>query len=171
MKELVLGSGHSDRKTLAFNGISHYQNPVRLDINKDCSPDIVWDLNVRPLPFEKEEFDEIHAYEILEHIGNQGDYAGFFEEFYEYWRILKPQGRLMGTCPKWDSIWAWGDPSHTRVLSRATCIFLDQSEYEKQLGKTAMSDFRYLWKGNFKLVHSQETEDNWIFALEKRDVL
>ena len=90
MKELVLGSGHKSRKVLSSDKDKEYKNAVTLDINPDCNPDVVWDLNERPLPFEDKEFDEIHAYEVLEHIGTQGDYRGFFEEFEEYYRILKP---------------------------------------------------------------------------------
>lgn len=167
MKELVLGSGHKKSKVVTTNGDYEYVDAITLDINPDCTPDVVWDLNNRPLPFEDESFDEIHAYEVLEHIGVQGDYKGFFEEFGEYHRILKAGGKLIGSCPKWNSIWAWGDPSHTRVLSPATFTFLSQEEYERQLGKTPMTDFRGLWTHDFKLVHSKEQGDNWIFVLEK----
>jgi predicted SAM-dependent methyltransferase len=170
MKELVLGSGHKSAKILNTNGLDNYVNPVTLDINPDTNPEIVWDLNVRPLPFMDEEFDEIHAYEVLEHLGTQGDYKGFFEEFYEYWRILKPGGLLAGSCPNWNSIWAFGDPSHTRVLSSASFVFLSQDEYKKQIGKTAMSDFRSLWKGDFRLKFTKYEEENWYFILEKFNV-
>jgi len=165
VKELVLGSGHIRTKTVT-TGTFEYSDPVFLDINPDTGPDIVWDLNNRPLPFEDESFDEIHAYEVLEHIGTQGDYKGFFEEFSEYCRILKPDGLLIGTVPKWDKIWAWGDPSHTRVLSEASFSFLAQRAYE-ELGKSPRSDFRSLYKGNLELIHSQDEGMKWIFILKK----
>lgn len=167
MKELVLGSGHKKDKTLFVGNNSSYINPIRLDINPDCNPDVVWDLNQRPLPFEDGEFDEIHAYEVLEHIGSQGDYNSFFEEFSEYWRILKMGGFLYASCPKYDSIWAWGDPSHTRVINQGTLAFLSQDEYKKQLGKTAMSDFRGIYKADFKCIYSNVKNDTFLFCLEK----
>jgi hypothetical protein len=46
-------------------------------------------------------------------------------------------------------MWAWGDPSHRRVINEGSFTFLDQTQYAKQVGKTAMTDFRSLWKGDF----------------------
>lgn len=166
MKELVLGAGSRRIKWLAQGGEPVYENPVFLDNNPDHQPTILWDLNSRPLPFEDGEFDEIHAYEVLEHIGRQGDWQGFFEEFSEYHRILKPGGFLMGSCPMWNSPWAWGDPSHTRVLSKHSFTFLNQDAYE-QVGRTPMSDFRSVWKGDFKLVFAKEAEDNFWWSLQR----
>ena len=87
MKELIIGCGSRTVKDLSF-GNSEFENPVRLDINSDHKPDIVWDLTVHPLPFKDNEFDEIHAYQVLEHLAYQGDYEFFFKEFTEYHRIL-----------------------------------------------------------------------------------
>ena len=97
MKELIIGCGSRTVKDLSF-GNSEFENPVRLDINADHNPDIVWDLTVHPLPFQDNEFDEIHAYQVLEHLAYQGDYEFFFKEFTEYHRILKPGGFLWQVC-------------------------------------------------------------------------
>lgn len=167
MKELVLGAGHTSNKYLTLDGSNKYHSPVTLDINPLCNPDVVWNLNDRPLPFKDEEFDEIHAYEVLEHIGVQGDYRGFFSEFSEYFRILKKGGHLCASVPKWDSIWAWGDPSHTRIINAGTLSFLSQEAYKSQLGRTAMADFREIYKADFKCVHSSVEKDNYFFILEK----
>ena len=92
---------------------------VTLDVNADHSPDVVHDLESVPLPFADETFDEIHAYEVLEHTGAQGDH-----------------------------------------------VFLDQDEYVRQVGVTAMSDFRYLYRADFRLVYHQVTEHRVFFALQ-----
>ena len=152
--ELLIGCGSRKHKQLVINNNKKWSDLVTLDINKDHDPDVVWDLNVRPLPFEKETFDEIHAYEVLEHLGRQGDYKAFFEEWMEWYRILKPGGMFFATVPSPTSIWAWGDPSHTRIISRETLVFLNQPSYTAQIGKTAMSDFRYLFTGDFDILHS-----------------
>lgn len=133
---------------------TEWTNLVTLDYNADHNPDVIWDLNRRPLPFDDDSFDECHAYEVLEHLGRQGDYHAFFEEWSEWWRILKPGGLFFATCPHWSSKWAWGDPSHTRIVSVDSLIFLNQPAYTAQVGKTPMSDFRHIYKADFDIIHA-----------------
>jgi hypothetical protein len=77
-RELLIGAGSSRVKKLFKDGRNQWGNLVTLDINADHQPDIVWNLEDLPLPFANDEFDEIHAYEVLEHTGQQGDYVFFF---------------------------------------------------------------------------------------------
>lgn len=151
MRELVLGCGStSEQKTITVTGSHKYENPTTLDLYPRHNPDVIWDLaSEEPLPFDDNTFDEIHAYEILEHIGAQGDYKTLFRQFSDYWRVLKPNGFLMATVPHYQSILAWGEPSHTRIINAATLVFLSQAQYEEQIGKTAMSDFRDVYKADF----------------------
>lgn len=168
MRTLLLGAGNNSVKQVAMDGDTTFTGElVRLDIDVDCAPDVVWDLNIRPLPFKDEEFDEIHAYEVLEHVGTQGNWKGFFEEFSEYARILKPGGFIVGTVPLWSGQWAWGDPGHTRVLTQGTFAFLSQAQYEAQVGKTNMTDYRSVWKHDFQPVAIQVHGDKLIFVLKK----
>ena len=146
---------------------------VRLDINEEVKPDIVWDLNKHPLPFKDEEFDQVHAYDVLEHLGKQGDYKFFFSEFNEYWRILKPNGLFVASVPAITSGWVFGDPGHTRVFSRYMLIFLDQNTYS-QCGTSQLTDYRFIYKGNFKtenIMYPQYKEymDSMTFVLRKID--
>jgi cyclopropane fatty-acyl-phospholipid synthase-like methyltransferase len=113
-------------------------------------------------------YDEIHAYEVLEHFGKQGDARAFFRHFNALHRALKPEGFLIGTSPLPDSIWAWGDPGHTRVITPESLTFLEKERY-KQLGSTPMSDYRSLVKDHWwKIVHSQKCEGTFIFGLQKQ---
>lgn len=164
-RELLIGCGSRREKLLKIPGHESFTHLTTLDINSDHNPDVVYDLERLPLPFDDGEFDEIHAYEVLEHIGRQGDYKTFFAQFSEFWRILKPGGYLCATCPSYKSMWAWGDPSHTRVLTSGSLVFLSQAQYEKQIGKTAMSDFRYLYKANFESAFVQEDDNLLAFVL------
>jgi SAM-dependent methyltransferase len=166
LKELLIGCGSRIVKDLSLDGCHEFKNVVRLDINKDHNPDVVHDLTVHPLPFSDNEFDEIHAYEVLEHLAYQGDYKFFFSEFSEYARILKPGGRFFGSVPAMGSHWVWGDPSHKRVIQPQSFVFLSQDEYKNQVGNTPMSDFRYLYKADFKLIASKTTEHRYFFVLE-----
>jgi SAM-dependent methyltransferase len=165
--ELLLGCGNSRLKKLhPTNGSPHWSKLTTLDFDDSCNPDVVHDLEQLPYPFEDNSFDEIHAYEVLEHIGDQGDWKKLFDQFSEIFRILKPGGFLYAMVPMWNSIWAFGDPSHRRVISKATLAFLSQEEYKKQVGKTAMSDFRSYYKADFKVIHMNEAEHTFTFVLE-----
>lgn len=174
--------GHSDPLEYEFRSL------VTLDINPDHRPDILFNLeridgevcNYIPTPnfdeieyrtkdtppHEDDFYDEIHAYEVLEHIGRQGDYRKFFDQFAEFWRILKPDGFLFATVPSWNSEWAWGDPSHTRVIAPGTLVFLSQRQYREQVGKTPMSDFRWCYKADFETVFVREDNGAILFVLQ-----
>lgn len=154
-----------------------------MDINPDHKPDIQFNLeriddlgyNRIPLPSRLGEagqnttpndyYDELHAYCVLEHIGRQGDYRKFFAQFTEFWRITKPGGFFFGVTPAWHSPWAWADPSHTRIIAAETLVFLSQAEYEKQVGVTAMSDFRFCYKADWETVHVSTLQDHTLFVL------
>jgi SAM-dependent methyltransferase len=166
-RELLIGCGRNLKKQLSSNeSDNEWSNLLTLDINPDHKPDIVWNLENIPLPFEDNTFDEIHAYEVLEHTGSQGDYKFFFAQFEEFYRILTPGGLICATVPNWQSPWAWGDPSHKRVILLESLTFLSQQEYINQVGKTPMSDFRYIYKADFDLIGYKTSEHNLAFILK-----
>jgi len=164
MKELLLGCGSRTKKQIYIEN-GEFSNLTRLDINADHNPDIIWDLTQHPLPFKDNEFDEIHTYDVLEHLAQQGDYKFFFREFSEYWRILKPGGRFFAGVPETTSPWMWGEPSHKRVINEQTITFLTQTNYA-QVGKTAMSDFRHIYKADFRKIYINTIEGTFYFILE-----
>lgn len=182
-KSLLLGCGSNRQRKMGKSVASNLSEDDRmlkpfsmldwdllttLDINPCHNPDVVWDAENIPLPFGDEEFDEIHAYDVLEHTGNQGDWRFFFDQWTDFHRILKPNGWVCGICPRHDSIWAWGDPSHKRVLTHASLVFLDQDEYVRQVGDTAMSDYRSRYRVCFKTRFvGMWSPDQWCFAVQK----
>lgn len=163
--ELLIGCGSRREKLIPWNERTKWEELVTLDINADHKPDVVHDLNVLPMPFDDDTFDEVHAYEVLEHTGQQGDWRFFFAQFSEFWRILKPGGVLCGTSPGRTSPWVWGDPGHTRSLSVETFTFLDQTQYTKQVGVTPMTDYRFVYRADFK-AHVLTPGDCFAFVIE-----
>jgi SAM-dependent methyltransferase len=167
MAELLLGCGVERSKRLSIEGTPKYWTKlVTLDFNPDVKPDVVWDLTKRPLPFDDDTFDEIHAYEVLEHLGRQGDWRAFFDEWSEWYRLLKPGGLFVGTSPAQHSNWAWGDPGHTRIISRECLTFLNQEEYSKQVGITSMTDYRFAYKADFNPVHCHIEGETFEYGLQ-----
>ena len=166
-RELLIGCGSMRDKRLVCDDTREWANLTTLDSNPAHKPDMVWDLmhpDVLPLIWENE-FDEIHAYEVLEHLGQQGDYKLFFNQFTAFHRALKPNGHLCVTCPSRNSVWALGDPSHTRVLQKEMLMFLDQESYS-QVGTTSMSDFRGIYKADFKTMYVLEDDEKFQFILK-----
>ena len=167
MSELLIGSGNNLTKQLSLPGKKEWENLTTLDLDPDCQPDVIHDLADLPLPFPDESFDEIHAYEILEHVGQQGDWRLFFEQFTEFHRLLKPGGHFLATTPMWDCQWAWADPGHSRIIAPGTISFLEQKFY-KDVGENPMTDYRHVYKVDFEIVHAAEAGERFAFVLKKQ---
>jgi hypothetical protein len=139
-----------------------------VDINPLCKPDIVQDLDVpkwRSLPSESA--DEVHAYEVLEHLGRQGDVCSFFATFNEIYRLLQPEGLLCATVPRFDSQWAWGDPGHRRVITLGSLSFLDRVLHRENIARGVSSDYRHLSHCDFVCLGGGTfSNDQWWFILE-----
>lgn len=165
MTELLIGCGNRREKVLNTPNGEAFTDLTTLDIDPACRADLTWDLNVIPMPFTDNAFDEIHASEVLEHTGQQGDWRFFFAQFAEFWRILKPGGFLCASCPSLSSPWLWGDPGHTRVIAPQSLIFLQQPQYE-QVGRTAMTDYRDVWRADYDVVFQHDDGQSFRFCLQ-----
>lgn len=168
MKQLLIGCGNSRDRRIAtpLSDSAIFEDLATIDVDPACKPDEVWDLNQFPWPVPGDFFDEVHAYEILEHLGHQGNIREFFACFDEVYRVLKPGGYLCATCPSAASQWAWGDPGHTRIVSAASLTFLDRTEYVRQVGHTPMTDYRWLYKSDFSPQMLRDNGDSFQFVLQ-----
>lgn len=95
-------------------GLDRIPGFVRLDMNKAVAPDVVWDLSVRPYPFEDNSFDFVVAQSVIEHLDDVLSVMG------ELHRILAPDGRCIVLCPHFSSASAMTDPTHKRFMSART---------------------------------------------------
>ena len=126
------------------------------------------DLNALPYPWDDESFDEIHAYEVLEHCGSQGDGDFFFGQFNEFWRMLKPGGYFMLSVPMWDAEVAWGVPDHRRVMPPGLFGFLTEDYYENVGKKEGYGDYRSYLDGRYWVaVAKHESEEQLHVVLRK----
>lgn len=160
-RSLLIGCGHSRVKQLYIDGQKDWAGELTtMDVSPICGADIVFDMEdvavVRcPMPFEDNTFDEIGAFNTMEHWGRQGDFRGWFHECSEYHRILKPGGLMFILVPIGGD--ALADPGHTRFFQQNWFAFLNQSFYDQnEVKQTCYSDYRWIWTLNFDIVHMQE---------------
>lgn len=186
-RELLIGCGHKrdkriDPQYLKPLGLNHSWRGIveTLDMFVECRPDYVCNLQRVPwralrtandescqseTALPDDTYDEVHAYEVLEHLGRQGDYRAFFAHFSEVWRILKAGGYLCATVPSRYCAWLWGDPGHTRAILPETLVFLTQPNYDAQQGHTSMSDYRRDYRADFDLVLTLDDHQTHTFVL------
>lgn len=163
--DLLLGCGSNHAKQMSVRGRTEWSGLVTLDFDDSHKPDVVHDIGKLPLPFADGTFDEIHAYEVLEHVGSPGDWRFFFDQWSDFWRILKPGGCVIGHSPDYRSPWAWGDPGHTRVITLESFTFLRQPNYSEQVGKSAMTDYRFCYKADFDIDCADSNGEHVFFVL------
>ncbi len=169
MRSLLVGAGNDRRKKVRREGSPDQWlgELTTLDMDPDCGADIVWDLDKRPYPFEDDTFDEIAAYDVLEHIGRQGDWRGWFDEMGEFWRILKPGGEIGISVPI--GYEAYADPGHTRFFHHHYFAFLNQQFYADRVANgDPVCDYRWYWKKNFDWIFVNKVEDHHLTALLRK---
>jgi len=81
-------------------------NAVNLDVSDRVSADVVHDLNRTPWPFAAGTFDEVHAYDVLEHVA---DVPATLDEIH---RISRHGAVLHVTVPHFSSANAFTDVTH-----------------------------------------------------------
>jgi SAM-dependent methyltransferase len=84
---------------------------VNADIDKFESVDKNFDFNIFPYPFSDNEFDEILADNVLEHLG---DIPAVMKELH---RISKPDGMIKIIVPYYNCYGAYNDLTHQHYFS------------------------------------------------------
>jgi SAM-dependent methyltransferase len=79
---------------------------LNVDAIASVKPDLVWNLDRFPYPLPSDQFDEILALDVVEHLENP---VHFIEEC---WRVLRPGGEIQLTTPHFSSANSFRDPTH-----------------------------------------------------------
>ena len=109
---------------------------VNVDYSAVVNPDLVWDLEKKPYPFETSSIDEVYMEHCLEHID---DIRLCIREIY---RILKPGGKFRFWVPHYS--YGWVHPFHVRGFSYSFLSFLsEEGEYEMPDVKFSQTRFRF----------------------------
>jgi SAM-dependent methyltransferase len=154
MKILELGAGARPTKKEGIE-IIHLDKVSLPDI------EVVMDLNrISPLfsgqklPFNDNEFDEILAIDVIEHVI---DVIPLIEEIY---RVLKPGGLVRVRTTNYKFSNAFRDPTHFHSFTLESFDYFDpSSELFSRYGHTS--------KARFKVLEKKEDGQELVFTLKK----
>lgn len=105
-----------------FNKLDGYLN---VDGFPDCAPDLVWDLEKTPWPFEDDSVDEIYANHVLEHLGQATQ--TFFAIVKEIYRVVRHDGEVRIAVPHPLHNSFMTDPTHVRRFTADTFVMLSRT--------------------------------------------
>jgi len=123
-------------------GRKHRAGAVNLDRTPASNPDVVHDLDVTPWPFADNRFDQVYAFDVIEHLA---DVVAAMEELH---RICRNGASIEISVPHFSSGNAFTDPTHRHFFSRFSFDYFDSSH-----------EFAFYSEARFRVVRS-----NLIFA-------
>lgn len=99
------------RETLNIgSGFNKMLGAINLDRSASCNPDVVWDINDIPWPFEDGRFIRVNAFHIIEHL------TDYWPVISECARVLEPGGILEIHVPHASSDSALTYRDHYRMI-------------------------------------------------------
>jgi SAM-dependent methyltransferase len=129
---------------------------VNLDIVDLPGVDVVHDLDTYPWPFPDEEFNEIVAQDIIEHIDD------VFKAMGEAWRILKPNGLILIHTTHWKNKGSYTDPQHKHFFTEESFDYFDKDTFIGQ-------EFGfYDHIKPFKIVHKCITPNGYLYIILRK---
>lgn len=87
-------------------GINKFPGAIGLDSNPRSRADVLADLNHYPYPFRDNAFDGVRAIHVIEHV------ADVIRTMEEFWRLVRPGGRVWIVTPHYTDFSSFCDPTH-----------------------------------------------------------
>lgn len=141
------------------SGFNYLTDHVNVDIEPNCKPDVVHDLELTPWPFSDSTFDSIRACHVLEHLGQTP--RSFLNIMKEIWRISKPNAVIEVMVPHWRHDNFFHDPTHVRAITPITLAMFDQERNIKDhLNKGQESKLGLLTGTDFEVVQVNALPDS-----------
>jgi SAM-dependent methyltransferase len=137
--KLNMGCGH--RKLSGY---------VNVDVAPECSPDVVFDLERFPWPWETGSIDEVLFYHSLEHLGAQLPvFKGIMQELY---RVCRPGATIVIHVPHPRHDDFLTDPTHVRAIMPDTMALLSKKANEEwRTVGAANSPLGVYWDVDFEI--------------------
>ena len=143
MFKLNLGCGQNRR-----------EGYINVDKYDSFSPDLVWDLEVFPWPFDTSSVNEIVMHHALEHMGASTDV--FLSIVKELYRVSVPNATILIAVPHPRSDGFTGDPTHVRAINPAVMSLFSKKNNRrwKELGWPNTPLATYI-DVDFEIVHTE----------------
>ena len=107
------------------SGRKYDPNAVNVDLTRATSPDLVHDLDARPWPLPQDHFEEVWAYDVIEHLD---DVVATMEEIH---RVSRDGAVVKITVPHFSCANAFTDPTHRHYFSAASFnYFTGDNEFD-----------------------------------------
>lgn len=112
------------------------EDAISVDIVELDGVDIVANIN-DGLPFEDNSIDEIYSFHFLEHVD---DLEFVFKEIH---RVLKPNGKTIGTVPHFANPYFYSDPTHHSYFGLYSFSYFDKEQklFKRKVPTFYMSEF------------------------------
>jgi SAM-dependent methyltransferase len=136
-------------------GDTRMEDAVNVDFRQTDAVDVRHDLSIYPWPFDDNEFNNVHATDIIEHML----WVVLFID--ECWRIVKPTGHLYIRTTYFRSEQSYKDPTHLHFFTLDSFDFFDP---DTDTGTKYPWYSERKWTVVKKGISGQET----VFDLQKR---
>lgn len=145
---------------------------INVDSSEVCEPDLLFNLEQTPWPFEESSVSEIRLKHVLEHLGQTSDvYLNIWKEIY---RVCEHGARIDITVPHFRHENFFHDPTHVRAITPIGIAMFDQQRNkqdmdaggsETKLGMILGIDFE-LYDTDIEYVYTREILE----AIERGDI-
>ncbi|HEV7396251.1 MAG TPA: methyltransferase domain-containing protein [Pyrinomonadaceae bacterium] len=148
------------------SGLKPMPGAVNLDVRGDTKPDVVFDLNQRPWPFDENQFARVYASDVIEHLD---DTVATMEEIH---RVCRSGAMVHINVPHFSSAGAFTDPTHRRYFGAFSFeYFVDGHFYtrsrfnisHKQLIFQPSLTNKIIWRLANRNLAAYEQRWAWIF--------
>jgi hypothetical protein len=149
-KSIKIDLGCGSKKKEGFIGVDKYKFP---------GVDIVMDLGKEKWPWEDNSVEEVHCYNLIEHLTNLNQKYERIHFFNELYRVLKKGSQANISTPHWCSMRHYGDPTHCEPLSELGFFYLNEEWRRNNAPHTDIEWNENGYKCNF--------ETSWGYSIRK----
>ena len=138
-----------------FNKLDGY---VNVDQFPECTPDVLWNLEQTPWPFEESSVDEMIAHHGLEHLGQETKV--FFAIMQEFYLLMRHDGLIRITVPHPNHPTFQSDPTHVRAFTYGTFEMMNRAKNLDWAARSVNTTMVALMLDiNFEIVSSHQIYD------------